>query len=90
MPATIRTLFSSSKPVAATARPVNAFSSEITTGMSAPPIGSTKSTPKSSAPPIERPEQPLVLDAADERNPRAGDATSQERRALHELLARDT
>ncbi len=51
MPATIRTLFSSSKPVAATARPVNAFSSEITTGMSAPPIGSTKRTPRSSAAP---------------------------------------
>ena len=49
MPATIRTLFSSSKPPAATARPVNAFSSEITTGMSAPPIGSTKRTPKSAA-----------------------------------------
>ena len=48
MPLTISTLFSSSKPPAATARPVNAFSSEITTGMSAPPIGSTKSTPKSS------------------------------------------
>ena len=49
MPATIRTLFSSSKPLAATARPVKAFSSEITTGMSAPPIGSTKSTPNTSA-----------------------------------------
>ena len=47
MPPTISTLFSSSKPVAAAARPVNAFSSEITTGMSAPPIGSTNSTPKS-------------------------------------------
>ncbi len=52
MPLTISTLFSSSKPPAATARPVNAFSSEITTGMSAPPIGSTNSTPKSSAAPI--------------------------------------
>ena len=51
MPATIRTLFSSSKPLAATARPVKAFSSEITTGMSAPPIGSTKRTPNSSAAP---------------------------------------
>ena len=46
MPLTIRTLFSSSKPVAAAARPVNAFRSEITTGMSAPPIGRTKRTPK--------------------------------------------
>ena len=48
IPATIRTLFSSSKPPSATAMPVNALSSEITTGMSAPPIGSTKSTPKAS------------------------------------------
>jgi len=48
MPLTIRTLFSSSKPPSATASPVNAFSSEMTTGMSAPPIGSTKSTPKTS------------------------------------------
>ncbi len=50
MPLTISTLFSSSKPVAAAARPVNAFSSEITTGMSAPPIGSTKRIPNSDAP----------------------------------------
>ena len=50
IPATIRTLFSSSNPVAAAARPVNAFRSEITTGMSAPPIGSTNSTPNSAAP----------------------------------------
>ena len=48
-PLTIRTLLCSTKPVAAAARPVNAFSSEITTGMSAPPIGSTKRTPKTSA-----------------------------------------
>ena len=32
----------STKPVAAAARPVNELSSEITTGMSAPPIGSTR------------------------------------------------
>ncbi len=48
MPATIRRLFSSSKPPSATATPVNALSSEITTGMSAPPIGSTKRTPNAS------------------------------------------
>ena len=33
-------------PVAAADRPVNAFSSEITTGMSAPPIGSTTKLPE--------------------------------------------
>ena len=46
-PLTIRTLLCSTKPVAAAARPVKAFSSEITTGMSAPPIGSTNRTPNS-------------------------------------------
>ena len=51
MPLTISTLFESSNPVAAAASPVKAFRSEITTGMSAPPIGSTNRTPKSSAPP---------------------------------------
>ena len=68
MPLTIRTLFSSSKPPTATARPVNAFRSEITTGMSAPPIGSTKRTPKSGGAADDRPEQPLLLDAGDERD----------------------
>ena len=51
-PLTISTFEPSSNPVAAAASPVKAFSSEITTGMSAPPIGSTKSTPKTSAPQI--------------------------------------
>ena len=37
------------KPAMATAVPVNAFSSEITTGMSAPPIGITIETPNASA-----------------------------------------
>ena len=48
-PEMISTLFSSTKPVAAAARPVKELSSEMTTGMSAPPIGSTKSTPRTSA-----------------------------------------
>ncbi len=49
IPATMRTVESSTKPVAEAARPVNALSSEITTGMSAPPIGRTNITPKASA-----------------------------------------
>ena len=49
IPATISTVESSTKPVADAASPVNAFSSEMTTGMSAPPIGSTNITPKTSA-----------------------------------------
>ena len=50
VPATIRATLSSANPAAAAARPVNAFSSEITTGMSAPPIGSTKRLPSIAAP----------------------------------------
>ena len=47
-PEMIRALLCSTKPVAAAARPVNEFSSEITTGMSAPPIAITMITPSSS------------------------------------------
>ncbi len=36
-------------PAAAADRPVKAFSSEITTGMSAPPIGSTNMFPSTAA-----------------------------------------
>ena len=46
IPATIITVFDSATPVAAADRPVNAFRSEITTGMSAPPIGSTTMIPR--------------------------------------------
>ena len=49
VPATIRAKLLSTKPVAATERPVKALSSEITTGISAPPIGRTKATPSTSA-----------------------------------------
>ena len=49
VPATIRATLSSAKPAAAAERPVAAFSSEITTGMSAPPIGSTTRLPSSAA-----------------------------------------
>ena len=49
VPATISATLSSAKPAAAAERPVNAFSSEITTGMSAPPIGSTTRLPSSAA-----------------------------------------
>ena len=52
IPDTMRTVESSTNPVAEAASPVNAFNSEMTTGMSAPPIGRTNMTPKSSASPI--------------------------------------
>ena len=49
VPATIRATFSSAKPAAAAERPVKAFRNEITTGMSAPPIGSTTRLPRIAA-----------------------------------------
>ena len=51
VPLMMRALFESTNPVAATASPVKELSSEITTGMSAPPIGITMRTPNSSEPP---------------------------------------
>ena len=47
-PAMIRTGLPMTKPAIAAAVPVNELSSEMTTGMSAPPMGSTIVTPKSS------------------------------------------
>ncbi len=41
VPATIMEMLLIVKPSAATARPVKEFNSEITTGMSAPPMGTT-------------------------------------------------
>ena len=49
MPATISAVLSSAMPAAAALSPVNALSVEITTGMSAPPIGSTAVTPSAPA-----------------------------------------
>ncbi len=49
VPATIIERLCRTKPSPATASPVKEFSSEITTGMSAPPIGITIATPKTSA-----------------------------------------
>ncbi|MEI2700935.1 MAG: hypothetical protein V9E83_00870 [Baekduia sp.] len=49
MPATISAVLLRAIPAAAAERPVKAFSSEITTGMSAPPIGNTSNRPKIAA-----------------------------------------
>ena len=46
-PATIRTLFINIRPAKAAAIPDKEFNKEITTGISPPPIGSTKPTPPS-------------------------------------------
>ena len=46
VPATMSRVLSSVNPDAATARPVKAFSREMSTGVSAPPMGSTKIAPE--------------------------------------------
>src|SRR5438270_9661046 len=50
-PATISNLLPSTNPIAAAERPAYEFNSEITVGISAPPIGITSITPNSSAMP---------------------------------------
>ena len=62
------TLLPSAKPVAEAARPAYELSSEITTGMSAPPMGSTSSTPSSEADAAHRVEE--RCDARDRRSGR--------------------
>ncbi len=76
MPATIIAVLLSAKPAAAADNPVSALSSEMTTGMSAPPIGSTTirpSTPAaisrptihhSDAPPLPGAPSPIATAAA--------------------------
>ena len=49
----IKSVASSTYPPAATVRPVNAFNSEMTIGTSAPPTGSTKSTPNNNESPAK-------------------------------------
>ena len=49
VPATIKAKLLRTNPLAATESPVKALRREITTGMSAPPIGMTKATPSTSA-----------------------------------------
>ena len=84
----ISALLSSTKPVAAAARPVNAFSSEITTGMSAPPIGSTTATPKTSATAISSARAATRLSMpAHDRDAERDDADEQS--AVDDLLARE-
>ena len=47
VPAIIMDMFFMANPVTAAARPVQEFKTEMTTGMSAPPMGSTCKTPRS-------------------------------------------
>ena len=48
VPATMSSVLSRVNPEAATARPVKALSREMSTGVSAPPMGSTKIAPRAS------------------------------------------
>ena len=68
MPATIIAVLSSATPVAAADRPVKAFSSEMTTGMSAPPIGSTSRFAEHRRGDEQRDHQPLLSHARDDRD----------------------
>ncbi len=48
VPATMSSVLLRVKPDAATAKPVKAFNREMSTGVSAPPMGSTKIAPRTS------------------------------------------
>ena len=85
MPATISAVLSSAMPAAAADRPVKAFRVEMTTGMSAPPIGSTASTPSRPAATQDPEEQQLGVRAGRDHD-RQRDRDQQQRRVD---LARD-
>jgi len=70
IPATISAGLFSATPVAAADSPVNAFSIEITTGMSAPPIGSTTKLPSTAA------QSSMPMNSACECEPLATSAAS--------------
>ena len=73
MPATISAVLSSAMPAAAALRPVNAFRVEMTTGMSAPPIGSTAVIAEQAGGDQQQPEQELRVGAGDDDHGERGD-----------------
>ena len=81
----ISALLSSTKPAPAADSPVNAFSIEITTGMSAPPTGMISRTPNSSAAHSISDEQALALLAGGQVDDQEDDAEQQA--AVDELVA---
>ena len=89
VPATIRATLSSANPAAAAERPVNAFSSEITTGMSAPPIGSTTRLPSIAGGDQDGDEQALRGIVVVRRDHDAGDDDPDQQQGVDHLLARD-
>ncbi len=64
MPPTIRATLSSAMPAAAAESPVRAFSREMTTGMSAPPMGSTTMLPSTAAATRIRMNRPSLSEPA--------------------------
>ena len=70
-PAMIRTGLPTTKPAIAAAVPVNELSSEMTTGMSAPPMGSTSVMPKISAASTIKPSTAIWSSAVSTSNPAA-------------------
>ena len=78
MPATIIAGLSSASPVAAAERPVNAFSSEITTGMSAPPIGNTTMLPRIAPTDQDAEDEQRLRVRAGREDHRAGDRDRQQ------------
>ena len=88
MPATISAMLSSAMPAAAALRPVNAFSVEMTTGMSAPPIGSTARMPSAPADTRISQNSSCCRCRGDDRR-RSATATAQERDVDDLLAARE-
>ena len=83
----MRTVLERTKPVAEAARPVAALRSEITTGMSAPPIGSTKRTPKRTASATSSHSTHWSSAPGDERDPEPDRAEEDGR--VEDVLARE-
>ena len=76
------------KPSAATARPVKEFNSEITTGMSAPPMGMTIAMPKNNASDKHDDERRGGVAAGSvERQPAAQSKNDQQNEAVQNVLA---
>ena len=69
MPATIIAVLFSARPAAAADNPVSALSSEMTTGMSAPPIGSTTIRPSTAGEHQHADDHQLRIAVLDARSP---------------------
>ncbi len=88
VPATISATLSRAKPAAAAERPVKAFSSEITTGMSAPPIGSTTRLPRIAAATRSRMKRPCEGDSLSTARTTQMATIAEQQDGVDHLLAR--